>query len=128
MSCWLAITTLKILFTILSLVNSKLCGNHQARTCELEGLFTHLLLIRNDKKHHWHLSSKPASGKKHAEPVRQEGHCYVLAILSNPVGVKKFEFLHPFSKASEKISISCFSQSCFALNQFYNELTTKKKC
>ena len=44
----------------------------------------------------------------------------------DPVGVKKFEFLHPFSKATEKISISCFSQSCFALNQFYNELTTKK--
>jgi hypothetical protein len=27
---------LKVLFTILSLVNSKLCGNHQARTYELE--------------------------------------------------------------------------------------------
>jgi hypothetical protein len=39
---------------------------------------------------------------------------------------KKFEFLRPFGKANEKISIVCFLKSCFALDQLYIELKTKK--
>ena len=38
---------------------------------------------------------------------------------------KKFEFLRPFSKATEKTSIARFSRSCLALDQLYIKLKMK---
>ena len=40
----------------------------------------------------------------------------------NPIVAKKFHFLCPFSKATEKTSINRFLLSCFALDQLYIEL------
>ena len=38
---------------------------------------------------------------------------------------KEFEFLYPFSKATEKTFITRFPRSCFAFDQLYIDLKTK---